>query len=170
MKFSKLLIRKWTLESKNSTISTSLRRRLQQPDMKTKLRLKRRELSLLKLRMMVLRTASTISQKNRPKRIENNLKEWWTRMRQICLAIKKLKRKSSQLSNLARLLTNLIIIPTNKLKQATTKSITEALITSQKSDLGTLPPSGKMSQWQRLWIDRRKLTRLRNHWNLNNKN
>jgi len=37
--------------------------------------LKRRELSLLKLRMMVLRTASTISQKNRPKRIENNLKE-----------------------------------------------------------------------------------------------
>ena len=170
MKFSKLLIRKWTLESKNSTISTSLRRRLQQLDMKTKLRLKRRELSLLKLRMMVLRIASTISQKNRPKRIENNLKEWWTRMRQICLAIKKLKRKSSQLSNLARLLTNLIIIPTNKLKQATTKSITEALITSQKSDLGTLPPLGKMSRWPRQWIDRRKLTRLRNHWSLNNKN
>jgi len=96
--------------------------------------------------MMELRTASTISQKNRLKRIENNLKEWWTRMRQICLAIKKLKRKSSQLSNLARLLTNLIIIPTNMLKQATTKSITEALITSQKSDLGTLPPLGKMSQ------------------------
>lgn len=62
------------------------------------------------------------------------------------MAIKKLKRKSSQLSNLARLLTNLIIIPTNKLKQATTKSITEALITSQKSDLGTLPPLGKMSR------------------------